>query len=117
MKSEAIEKGIGRLLTWGVRIATVALGLAWAIQILSNATPWETFANYEPAPWTFERVSQAGLADGLAYFGLIVLVSVPFLRVLYGVLAFLKQGEWILSSLSALVFLGLATGLFLGLAH
>jgi uncharacterized membrane protein len=53
----------------------------------------------------------------LSYAGLIALISLPVLRVLLTMILFLKQKEYILAVVAALVLIGLFVSFTFGMEH
>jgi uncharacterized membrane protein len=113
----ALELFIAKLLRYGVLFAGALMLLGWVSQLSFNHDVFASFRVYE----------EVRLADSLqkafvneqwgtlvAYTGLIVLVSLPLIRVLMTLLVFLKLKDFTLAAVAAVVLVGLALSITLG---
>lgn len=106
-----LEKKLRTLFGVGIVVVFTLLGLGWFFAPPMSAEALKALSEYS---------SPAGRLDhrwfNFSFWGLAALVAVPFLRVLLSAYFFKKSGETKLAAMSALVFLGLALGLWVGVA-
>lgn len=115
---EALELKIAKLLRYGVILAGALIFAGWMLQIQFTTNPFANFksyyglsmlANLESA-WT-----SANWAVLISYVGLLVLISLPILRVLMTAILFLRQKDTIMASLAFFVFIAILISCALGL--
>ncbi len=106
---KALEKALRQLFGWGIIAAFTLLALGWLFGPALTSDSLKAFAVYSPKP----VLSAVSFSNA----GLVVLVLIPFFRVLVSGLYFKKSGERVMFCLSLLVFCGLCIGLWLGLIH
>ena len=121
MKNEdlvSLELKIAKLLRWGVLCAGLLLTLGWISFLDFSQNPLTAFHTYSARPLTESLRSafdkhQWGLLT--AYAGLVVLISLPLLRVLMTAVLFTKQKEKLLALVAFFVFAILILSFSLGI--
>jgi uncharacterized membrane protein len=115
-----MELLIGATLRIGVIAAAAVAAVGGSFLLLSGASSKPDFARFlgEPAYLTniagIFRSAFSGNARGIIQLGLIVLISVPILRVAVSLVAFAFRKDWLYSAVTAavlaLLVVSLATG-------
>ncbi len=114
---ENLEYKISKFLRYGVILAGLIIFIGWIMMFKSTNT-FYTFKFYDKLPLTeiipfyFYRERWGIL---IAYVGLVILISLPIIRVLLTLLLFVKQKEYVLAFVAACVSLALILSLFLGI--
>lgn len=114
-----LELFVAKLLRRGVLIAGLLILVGWMLQISFKDNVFTNYHEYHAAPLLFtlhEFVSQKAYSKLIAYFGLAVLISLPILRVIMTGIIFLKQKNFRMAGLVAIVLIGLTISLCLGFA-
>lgn len=114
---EALELFIAKFLRYGVLIAGAVIFLGWMSQINFHRNVFEEFHVYQHMPLgdtlSFLWLQQSyGLL--LAYVGLILLISLPLLRVVMTAGLFLIEKDYLMAVCALLVLGGLALSIALG---
>lgn len=119
MKSDvySLELFISKFLRYGVLLAGALMLAGWMSQISFTRDVFLEFQTYHDAR-LFQVLTDA-LQDQrwgilITYAGMMILISLPLLRVLMTFAVFLKTRDYKMAGLSALVLLGLAASLLLG---
>jgi hypothetical protein len=107
---KALEEKLRKLFGVGILLAFVLLACGRLFGPAVNLESLRGLARYSPS-----SVGASLRVGSFSFWGLVVLVSIPFLRVLLSVFYFSKSGERVMVALSGLVLLGLVLGLWLGL--
>ena len=113
-----LELLLGRLLRTGVSIsaALVLAGGVWYISRHGGETPqYSQFRPLEinrPDLRMIGREILAGQARSLIQAGLLVLIATPLARVLFSLVAFARQGDWLYVGFTAVVSSVLLYSLF-----
>lgn len=114
----SLELKISKLLRWGVIFAGILMALGWMSFLDFSQNPLlafqqykgETFSNTLSTAW---QNQQWGLLT--AYAGLVLLISLPLLRVLMTAVLFVKQKEKVLAAIAFFVFAALIISFSLGI--
>lgn len=114
----SLELKISKLLRWGVLAAGLLMALGWISLLDFSQNPLAAFHDYKGEPLTESletalQNQQWGLLA--AYAGLIVLISLPLLRVLMTAILFIKQKEKTLAAIAFFVFAILILSFSLGI--
>ncbi|MFP5387124.1 MAG: DUF1634 domain-containing protein [Bacteriovoracia bacterium] len=117
---ETLELRIARLLRIGVIIAGLLMLVGWLLQVKLNGNPFFNFQTYDEIPlldlFDFHfRTRQWGPL--ITYAGLIVLISLPLIRVILTTYLFLRQKEYHLALIAFVVMVGLIVSMGLGIGH
>ena len=113
-----LELRISKLLRYGVVVAGAFMLIGWMTILDFYHNPLLTFQIYQHQPFV-QSIANAwqkrvwGLL--LAYTGLIVLISLPVLRVLLTAILFWRQKEKFLSGIAFFVFAALVVSFSLGI--
>ena len=112
-----LELKISKFLRYGVIVAGLVILIGWLMMFKFTNT-FYTFKFYDKLPLTevipfyFYRERWGIL---LAYAGLVILISLPIIRVLLTLLLFFKQKEYALALVAGCVSVALILSLFLGI--
>jgi uncharacterized membrane protein len=114
----AFERTLGRVLRTGV-LAAAAIVAVGAVMYLSqygmDTVDYQAFRG-EPADLRsvsgILRGVGAPSGRGIIQFGLLLLVATPVARVVFSVVGFIRQRDWLYVVISAIVLLLLAVSLF-----
>ena len=117
---ERVESLMGRLLQVGV-VASAALALAGGLLYLhrhgGEAASFRYFRG-EPADFRHVRgIAREALAlrsRGIIALGLLVLIATPIARVIFSLVAFLRQRDWVYVGITAIVLAVLGYSLLSG---
>jgi len=113
-----LELRISQLLRMGVMVAGGLLLVGWLWMLFNNGDVLATFQEYRPQAltqtleWAFITRDRALI---LSFVGLLILVTLPVVRVLLTGILFLKQKEYRLATMAFLVFVALVSSFFLGI--
>lgn len=113
----ALELFIAKLLRYGVFLAGILIFIGWASQIDFHEDTFSHFTAYKASPLIPALQGLWARAEyGLliSYLGLGVLISLPVLRVAMTGAVFIKQKDFIMAGLVALVLSGLILSFVLG---
>ncbi|HEY8270641.1 MAG TPA: DUF1634 domain-containing protein [Pseudobdellovibrionaceae bacterium] len=113
-----LELRISKLLHWGVSCAEALMLLGWITFFDFSENPLLKFQDYKEE--SLQKSLQSALQDHhwgllLAYAGLVLLISLPILRVLMTGIFFAKQRNQILALASFFVFVILLFSFTLGI--
>jgi len=116
-KAHRLELMIGTLLRVGVSLAAavVAIGAGVHLSVAATKTPsYHVFNGEPPGLTTFPGVIHGVAAhDGRAImqFGLLLLIATPIARVLFSLVAFLHEKDWLYSVFTFIVLSALGYSL------
>jgi len=113
----SLELKISKLLRYGVMLAGAFMLFGWITLLDFSKNPLEAFHDYQHK--SFEQSLQSAFESQqwgllIAYFGLILLISLPLLRVLMTAILFIKQKEKTLAFAAFFVFVVLIISFSLG---
>lgn len=117
---ESLELKISKFLRAGVLVAAFFMFIGWMMQFKLTANPFFSFATYDQIPFTDmiqHHILRKNYGALISYFGLIVLISLPLIRVTLTGFLFLKQKEYILAAVAFLVLFGLIISFVFGFEH
>lgn len=115
---EALELKISKFLRLGVLIAAILMLIGWIMQFKWGGNPFFHFEIYDEVPFKnqlFFHYSKKHWGYLLSYTGLIVLISLPLIRVLLTAILFLRQKEFALALIAFVVLLGLVISFTFGI--
>lgn len=113
-----LEYRISQFLRGGVLFAGLLLLVGWLWMLVNNREVLSTFDEYHPQSlaeslqWALIMNDRALM---MSFFGLVVLVSLPVIRVLMTGVLFMKQKEYRLALMAFLVFSALVASFSLGI--
>ena len=119
-KIEALELKIAIFLRWGVFIAGALIFGGWVWELKFSADPFHSFQRYYVFPLQnilkiyYKNESWGTL---LSYLGLVVLISLPVIRVMLTAFLFIRQKEYKLGLIAFLVLISLGISFILGVEH
>ena len=114
----SLELKIAKFLRAGVLVAGFLMLAGWLASFQWTGNPLAHFKTYSQLSMFLNF--ELAIMDGnwglcLSYVGLIALISLPVLRVLLTMVLFIKQKEFILAGVAALVLLGLFVSFTFGI--
>ena len=117
---ENLELKIAKLLRIGVIIAGLLMLVGWLMQVKLYGNPFFNFQTYDEIPllelFKFHlKTRQWGAL--ISYSGLIVLISLPLIRVILTTYLLLRQKEYHLAVIAFTVMIGLVLSMSLGIGH
>jgi uncharacterized membrane protein len=92
--------------------------IGWMTEIQFTGNPFEAFHEYHPVPFLAsisQMIHQGQWGALTSYFGLLILISLPTLRVFMTAVLFVRQRDYILASVAAFVLVVLLLSFGLGL--
>lgn len=115
---ENLELKISKFLRLGVLASGLFLAIGWLGNFSFENSQPARFANYSPT--SLVRSLELAVMDGnwallLSYGGLIILISLPMIRVLLTAVLFVKQKEHILAVIAGVVLLALIISFSFGI--
>ena len=114
--------GLELKIAWFLRIGVIAAGVillsGWLTKFKLNGNPFFNFQTYDQIYLT--DLIQFHLKNKdwgvlLSYAGLVILILLPFIRVLLTSYLFIRQGEYRLALIAVAVLLGLIISMSLGI--
>ncbi len=115
---QSLELKIAKFLRWGVVFSGVVLLIGWIMQFKLSGDPFFTFQTYDQIPFLDllkHHIQHRNWSHLISYAGLLMLISLPLIRVLLTAFLFIKQKDFILALIALVVFLGLVSSMFLGI--
>lgn len=113
----SLELFISKFLRYGVLLAGLLMLVGWMSHLSFTADTFAQFHEYQEQRLlaTLSALYKAGEWGMLtSYFGMFVLILLPVLRVFMTLAVFVKQRDFILAGVSALVLFGLLLSVTLG---
>jgi uncharacterized membrane protein len=116
----AFEQTLGHVLRTGVLLsaAVVASGALVYLARRGGMTPEYQVFKGEPADlrsvWGILADARALSGRGLIQFGLLLLIATPVTRVVFSIIGFARQRDWLYVGIASLVLLLLTVSLFGG---
>jgi uncharacterized membrane protein len=114
---QTLELKIAKFLRYGVIVAGLLMLAGWLTQLQLHGNPLQEFKDYKTISLTVTVTQMWARHEwGIltAYLGLLVLISLPMIRVLLTAILFTKQKEFILSAIAAFVLIALCVSFSLG---
>jgi uncharacterized membrane protein len=113
----SLELTIAKLLRAGVLIAGLFIFAGWVASVHWSVNPFAEHTVFHGVPLT-QELKQAWLGGEWAklstFFGLILLVALPFTRVVMTAYLFIHQKEYVLATLAMIVTIALIFSFSLG---
>ncbi len=113
----SLELFIAKFLRYGVLFAATLLFIGWMLQIDFQHDTFAAFSTYKNAPLNQTLANlMAAKSYGLlvSYLGLVVLISLPILRVMLTAVAFVFERDYLLAAIAGVVLCGLLYSFVLG---
>ena len=115
---ESLELKISKFLRFGVIVAGTFLVVGWVMSFTMSPNVFYVFQDYDRIPFVelfrhYLRRKEWGPI--VSYAGLIILISLPILRVLLTMVMFIKLKERPLALIAGLVLLGLLVSFSFGI--
>ncbi len=115
---ENLELKISKFLRLGVLCSGLFLLIGWIANFKLGSINTEAFKTYSAVDLMTSlelAIMEGNWAILISYLGLIILISLPMIRVFLTAIIFLKQRENILAALAGLVLLGLVISFSFGI--
>ena len=115
---ESLELRISKFLRAGVLISGLLMLIGWIAHLLSHRSSFELLKTYNAVSLeeTFRTSVNNRLWCGfISYLGLIILISLPIIRVFLTAILFLKQREYVLAGIASFVLIALLVSFSLGI--
>lgn len=106
---EEIDVRMGRLLQWGVVIASVVMAAGATIFLIRTGASAENYRTFHPGNPELEHwrgilsLARRGDGRGVMQLAVLLMVATPVARVLFAVYAFLRIRDWLYMAISVLV--------------
>lgn len=118
--THSLELKISKFLRFGVLLAGFLMLIGIIIRFKWHGDPFFNFQFYDQIP--FQKILEHHLKFGhwgqlISYLGLIVLISLPVLRVLLTAILFIAQKDYLLAFIAIIVLVSLALSFTLGIEH
>jgi uncharacterized membrane protein len=118
MNIEELEFRIAKFLRSGVIVAAVIIAVGWILTFKAEPEPFSSLKTYQQID-VFTQMELAFMDQNLgrliSYLGLIVLISLPVIRVIFSTFLFIKQKEFIMATIGSIVLLGLCLSFSFGI--
>ncbi len=115
-----LEQLLGTLLRSGVLLAAAVVAIGAVMFLSSHAMQQPHYTNFQGQPPELRSVG-AVVANafrleplGVIQFGLLLLIATPIARVLFSLIGFFVERDWVYVALTAVVLTVLLLGLFGG---
>ena len=111
---------MGRLLQAGVTLAAMVVFAGGVLYLARHAMPTLDYKHFSGEPEAYRTLrgiwadAMAGHGRGWIQLGLLVLIATPVARVVFSVLAFLRQRDWVYVAVTLIVLGLLCYSLFGG---
>ena len=115
---ESLELEIAKFLRGGVFTAGAIMAVGWIWKTKWAGNPFFTFEVYDQIPLMDMLKNALYRKDYgilISYAGLLVLISLPIIRVLLTAILFIRQKEFALAGIAFLVLAGLSVSILLGI--
>jgi uncharacterized membrane protein len=115
---ETMELKISKFLRIGVVISGITIAIGWAMAFRMSSDPFANLQSYSPLNLIDSLQMHAILQNWghlIAYLGLMILISLPVLRVFLSVFLFINQKEKKMALIGAIVLIGLILSFSLGI--
>ncbi len=114
---ESLELLIAKFLRYGVILAGGVLFIGWMLQIDFTRNVYASFSLYTQQDLLLQLTAAWGVQDWsvlVCYFGLVLLIALPFIRVLLTMFAFAIERDFLMASCALIVVFGLILSVSLG---
>ena len=115
---ETLELKISKFLRLGVLCAAIFMLIGWILQFHWYGNPFFHFEIYDQVSFSHQLIfhyQRGHWGHLLSFFGLIILISLPLIRVLLTAILFLRQKERALAFIAFLVLMGLMVSFTFGI--
>ena len=117
--AEQLDLTIGRLLRYGVFLSVAIVLIGTIIYFIKHGSEIPNYTKFTMVPAELRRpvgiIDQAlhFTGNGIIQLGLLTLIATPIARVLFSVIAFLRQRDYLYTVITVIVFLILMFSFFL----
>ena len=114
---QQVEAIMGHLLRTGVTIAAVVVAIGALIYLFRHGTSLPAYQTFQGEPADLRSVKGILLdtltfrGRGIIQFGLLLLVATPIARVIFSLVTFLRQRDWLYVAFTAVVLVVLGYSL------
>ena len=114
----AIERNMGRLLQWGVLISALVMLSGAALYLKRRGLETPHYSLFQGVPREFKSpaaIWRGALnlrARAIIQFGVLLMIATPVMRVVFAVVGFLIERDWLYTVISAIVLALLSYALF-----
>jgi uncharacterized membrane protein len=114
---EAFETLLGRVLRAGVVLAATVVAAGGAVYLVSHAREVPAYGAFHGEPGDLRSIAgivsaaRALTGRGVIQFGLLLLIATPIARVVFALIGFARQRDWMYVGVSAIVLALLAYSL------
>lgn len=115
---ESLELKIAKFLRGGVFTAGAVMFVGWIWKTKWSGNPFFTFEVYDRIPFKTmiqHHIYHKDWGTLVSYAGLLILISLPLIRVLLTAILFVRQKEYSLAGIALLVLSGLTASILLGI--
>lgn len=115
---ESLELKISKFLRAGVYLAGAVMFVGWVWKFKWSGNPFFNFEVYDRIPFIDLIKQHIYLKDWgilVSYAGLLILISLPLIRVLLTGILFIRQKEYTLAGIAFIVLSGLTASMLLGI--
>ena len=115
---ERFDRSLGVVLRSGVLAAAFVVGCGGVVFLANHGFEQPAYRSFQGEPATlrsFEGIAGQASAmrgRGLIQFGLLILLGTPVARVVFALVGFLRQRDWLYVAITAAVLLILAFSIF-----
>ena len=119
-RDERLDLTIGRLLRFGLFLSVGVVLVGTLVYLIKHGAETPDYANFTMAPALLRH--PAGIVDqalhftgsGIIQFGLLLLIATPIARVVFSVVAFLRQRDYLYTVITLIVLTILLFSLLIG---
>jgi uncharacterized membrane protein len=118
---ERIEVILSNLLRWGVILSSIVAltgGIVYLLNSGANAPHYHTFRGlFQP----FHNLSEVikgtlkGNGQAIIQLGVVMLIATPVARIIFSIIGFTKEKDWLYILISSIVLCIIATSVLLGI--
>jgi uncharacterized membrane protein len=108
-KDQNLEIAMGHMLRIGVTVAALVVLAGGVLYLAHSGGPLPDYQHFHGAPTAYEHI--ASILSGtfrfdsgsLIEFGILLLIATPVCRVIFGVVGFSLEKDWLYAAISAVV--------------
>ncbi len=115
---ESLELRISKFLRFGVLAAGFLMLIGWIAYLTSKGSSFELLKTYNAVSIkeTFKvAMTNNSWSEFVSYLGLIILITLPIIRVFLTAFLFFKQKEYVLAAIASFVLIALLVSFSLGI--
>lgn len=116
-----VELALGKLLRWGVVLSSIVVLTGGIIYLSRNAGSLPHYHSFRGLLLPFHDLSDIfkGIAEGngraIIQSGIILLIATPVARVLFSIIGFIKEQDWLYVLIASIVLAIIITSMLLGI--